>query len=306
MNMSDQTESIGVLARLSDELANAVETAGKSVVRIEARRRQSASGIVWSVDGLIVTADHVIERDDDLVVGLPDGRSLPARIVGRDPGTDLAVLRVDASGLVPIVASESPRVGNFAIAVARPGETPSVSLGVISALGGAARTARGGQLDGFIRTDAILYPGFSGGALIDVAGHAFGLTTSHFGQGSGFAIQFNAVKRVVEALIAGGSVKRAFLGITSQPAALPAGLRERSGTQQETGLLVLGVEPGGPADSAGIILGDILIGIGGDTVRDTDDLRNALRPDRIGQLISVRVIRGGEPRDVPVTVGERA
>src|SRR5438093_5434027 len=294
----------GLLAQLSDELATAVETAGRSIVRVNGRRRQAASGLVWAADGLIVTADHVIEREEDLSVGLPDGKEVKATIVGRDPGTDLAVLRAESSGLTPIAQAEGVKVGGIVLAVARPSDSVSATLGVVSAVGGQVRTMRGGQLDGFIRTDAVLYPGYSGGALIDTAGRAVGLSTSHFGQGAGFAIRIGTVQRVAEALRTGGRVKRGYLGVSSQPVALPAAIRQQLGLEQESGLLLVGVEPGGPAEQGGLLIGDLLIALAGDPIRDTDDLQRALGSDRVGQAISARVVRGGQATDLSLTVGE--
>jgi S1-C subfamily serine protease len=295
----------GLLAQLSDELAAAVETAGRSIVRVNGRRRQAASGLVWAADGLIVTADHVIERDEELTVGLPDGREVKATIVGRDPGTDLAVIKAEASGLTPITPADGVKVGSIVLAVARPGESTSATLGVVSAVGGQVRTMRGGQLDGFIRTDAILYPGYSGGALIDTNGAAVGLSTSHFGQGAGFAIRIGTVQRVAEALRTGGRVKRGYLGVSSQPVALPAAIKQQLSLEQESALLLVGVEPGGPAEQGGLLIGDLLIALGGDPIRDTDDLQRALGSDRVGQSVPARVVRGGQATDLSLTIGER-
>jgi serine protease DegQ len=297
----------GLLGQLSDELANAVEAAGKSIVRVNARRRHPASGLVWKADGAILTADHVVEREDDITIGLADGSEAAAEIVGRDPTTDLAVLRLKggAGGLEPIQPAENFKVGSLVLAVGRPGSSPSASLGVIASIGQSARTSRGGQLDGFVRTDAVLLPGFSGGALIDVAGRAVGLSTSHFGQGSGFAIRMGTVQRVAEQLLQGGRVKRGYLGVSSQPVPLSQPLREKLGVEQETALLLHGVEPNGPADKGGLIMGDILVALAGDPIKDTDDLQWALRSERVGQAVQARVLRGGEARDVSVTIGER-
>jgi S1-C subfamily serine protease len=296
---------MALLSQLSDELAAAVDKAGRSVVRVNGRPRQSASGVVWSADGVIVTADHVIEKEDELTVGLPDGNEVSAQIVGRDPGTDLAVLRADAKGLEAATQANGAKVGALILAVARPGQSVQATLGVVSALGGQTRTWRGGQLDGFIRTDAVLYPGFSGGALIDSSGSTIGLSTSHFGQGAGFAIPLSTVKRIADQLLKGGRIKRGYLGVTSQPVQLPAAIRERGKIEQETGLLLLGVEPGGPAEQAGVIIGDVLVGLGGDPLRDTDDLQRALAGDRVGQGVALKLVRGGDVRDVNVTIGER-
>ena len=297
-------EAGGVLAAFSDKLAEAVERAGGSVVRVEARRRQPASGVVWGPDGLVLTADHVLEREEDLALGLPDGRTVGAAIVGRDPGTDLALLRAEDKGLSPIEHGPAPKVGHLALIVARPGSL-ATSIGVVSALGGPARTWRGGQLEGFIRTDATFYPGFSGGPLVDTAGRIVGLATSHFGHGAGLAIPLETATRVGSALLSHGRVRRGFLGLGSQPVALPEALRSRLGLEQESGLLVVGVEAGGPAERAGLMIGDVLVSLGGQPIRHTDDLRGRLGPERVGQVTPARVIRGGELRDLTVTVGER-
>jgi S1-C subfamily serine protease len=307
--MSDEVGgSGGALAAFSEELADAVARAGDSVVRVEARRRQSASGAVWGADGLVLTADHVLERDEDLAVGLPDGQSVAAKVVGRDPGTDLALLRVEAAGLPTIEQGPVPRLGHLALIVARPGESLATSIGVVSAIGGPARTRRGGQLEGFIRTDATYYPGFSGGPLVDTVGRMIGLATSQFGGGgggAGLAISLETVRRVAESLLSHGRVRRGFLGIGSQPVSIPGPLREQLGLSQETGLLVVGVEPGGPAEQGGVLIGDLLVGLGGSPVKDTNDLRDQLGAERVGQPTALRVIRGGEPRELTVTVGER-
>jgi S1-C subfamily serine protease len=293
------------LMSFSDALADAVASASNSVARIEARPRQPASGIVWQADGLILTADHVLERDEDVQVGLPDGRSVSATIVGRDPGTDLALLRAEATNLTPIERAPEARTGQVVLIVARPGSAPAASLGIINLVGGPVRTGRGGQLERFIRTDASFLPGFSGGPLIDAAGRLLGLATSHFGRGGGLAIPVETLDRVSTALLAHGRIRRGFLGLGSQSVALPSALRERHGLSQESGLLVVGVEPGGPAEKAGLLLGDLLIKLANDPIRDTGDLRAALGSDRVGQTVLLRVLRGGEPVDLTVTIGER-
>lgn len=305
--MSEETSGAGVLAQFSDGLAAAVERAGGSVVRVEARRRQPASGVVWGEGGLILTADHVLERDEDVRVGLADGNGARATVLGRDHGTDVALLRVEGASLRPIEQGPEPRVGHLALIVARPGEGPATSIGVVSAIGGPARTRRGGRLEGFIRTDATYYPGFSGGPLVDTSGRMIGLATSHFGggAGAGLAISLATVRRVAESLRSHGRVRRGFLGIGSQPVAIPDPLRQKLGLEQETGLLVVGVESGGPAEQGGILIGDLLVALGGRPVRDTADLQDQLGPDLVGQATPVRVIRGGESRELTIAIGER-
>lgn len=306
--MSTDSSGASSLAAFSDALADAVARAGQSVVRVDGRHRQSASGIVWSAGGLIVTADHVVERDDDLGIGLPDGRTVRARLVGRDPSSDLALLQADASALTPLARSDEARVGSLALLVARPGPDIMASLGVVSAVSGPIRTRRGGRLEGLITTDSTFYPGFSGAPLIVGGGAAVGLATSHFrgGRGSGVVIPNATLERSVAALSAHGRVRTGYVGIGSQPVQLPAGLRERAGLgAQETGLLVVTVESCGPADQAGLVIGDVIVKFAGEAVRDPGELRDLLGPERVGQQTTLRLLRGGEPRDLTITVAER-
>jgi len=309
--MSEQSTD-SALTAFSDALADAVEQAGQSIVRVDGRQRQSASGIIWSADGLIVTADHVVERDDDLGIGLADGRTVRAKLVGRDPSNDLALLKAEATGLTPIARGGAPRIGSLALIVARPGADLMASLGTVSAVSGPIRTRRGGRLDGLIATDATFYPGFSGAPLIvasGVGGAAIGIATSQFrgGRGSGVIIPVASVERTVAALSAHGRVRRGFVGVGSQPVQLPEALRQKLGlTDQETGLLVVTVEAGGPAEQAGLLLGDIILAFGGEAVRDPGELRDLLGSDQVGQQATLRIVRGGEPRDLTLTVGERA
>jgi S1-C subfamily serine protease len=298
----------GVLARFSDDLASAVETAGQLVVAVKARRRVPGSGVLWSPTGTIITADHVLERDEDVRVVLADGRELPATLVGRDPSTDLAVLRVAAEGLPTSAATDDDavRVGHFVLALGRSGPGPaSASVGIVSAVGGPWRSRRGATVEGYLRTDLTLYPGFSGGPLVDGRGRVIGINTSLLGRGQSMALPLATVRRVAEALLAQGRIRRGFLGISTQPVALPEALSGKLGLSQETGLLVLAAEPNGPADKAGLLLGDILVGFAGAALRDTDDLLAQLDGARIGTTQEARVVRGGELRTVPVAVGER-
>lgn len=307
--MDERTSGPSTLAALSDALADAVERAGPSVVRVEARHRQAASGFAWDADGLIVTADHVIEREEDILVGLPDGRSARARLVGRDPGSDLALLRADAAGLAPIARGGLPRVGSLGLIVARPGFDLMASLGTVSAVSGPVRTRRGGRLDSLIGTDATFYPGFSGAPLVGPDGAALGLATSRFagGRGAGVVVPLATVERIATALSTHGRVRRGFLGLGSQPVELPEALRERAGLgEQRSGLLVVNVEAGAPADRAGVLVGDILVALGGVPLRDTGELRDVLAGQQAGAAATLRLIRGGEPRELTVTIGERA
>ena len=302
--MSNETS---VLSQVSDGLAAAVEKAAASTVLVNGRRRIPASGIVWSADGVIVTADHVIERDEVEVV-LPDGKKLTATIAGRDPGSDVALLKVAATGLTAAVRAPagSARIGSLVLAVGRPtNEGPMASLGVIGAVGGPWRTFRGTEVEGYLRTDTTFYPGFSGGPLVDAEGRVVGMNSSRLGRGAGLTIPVAAVERIAADLLAGGKVRRAYLGISSQVAKLPASLAALAGGR-ETGLLVISVEAGSPADAGGVLMGDILVEFGGEAVSDTDTLQAQLGPSRIGQATTASVLRGGELKTLTVTVGERA
>ena len=293
------------LARVSEELAATVEAAGVGVVRIDGRRRLGATGIVWSEDGLVVTANHVLESDDDIKVGLPDGGEAAATLVGRDPTTDVAVLRADAAGLAPLEWSGpgDARVGNLVVAVGRPGKTVQATLGIVSALGAGWRTRAGGHIDTYLQTDVVMYPGFSGGPLVDSLGKALGLNTSALLRGVTVSIPAPTVRQVVELLVQHGRISRGYLGIGAQIARLPDALAKE--LDQETGLLLVSVEEGSPAQRAGLVLGDTVIAIDGGPVRQQDDLLAALGADAVGKTLPVKIVRGGEKRELSLTVGER-
>ncbi|MEO6396847.1 MAG: trypsin-like peptidase domain-containing protein [Tepidiformaceae bacterium] len=304
--MADTTSN--TLTGLSEAFADAVERAGISTVLVNARRRIPASGIIWTSDGAILTSDHVIEREEEITVTFADGRELPAAIVGRDPGSDLAVLKVAGEGFSAAerVAEGSARVGNLVLALGRPtaGSPMMASLGVISAIGGAWRTFRGTEVEGYIRSDTTFYPGFSGGPLIDAAGRVIGINSSRLGRGVGLTIPVAAAALVADDLLKSGHVRRPYLGISSQGAKLPPALAARLDGQDE-GLLIVTVETDSPADKAGIGIGDILVKFAGSPVTTTESLQSLLGSNRVGTATPVTVLRGGEPRDFTVTVGER-
>jgi S1-C subfamily serine protease len=261
-----------------------------------------ATGIVWA-DGIIVTADHVIERDEDITVTAADGKSVGATIAGRDPGSDLAVLRAQ-TGLQPAPRSQDAKVGHLVLAVGRPGDSGlTAAMGVISAIGGPWQSGRGATVEGYIRADVTMYPGFSGGPLIDAAGNVLGINTSGISRIGGVTIPVAAAEKVIQPLMAHGRLKRGFLGLTSQVVPLSKSIAEAAG--QETGLLVARVASGTPAEQGGVLIGDIVIGLGGQPVQDTDALQRLLSPDRVGQPAPLRIVRGGELRELTVTIGER-
>jgi S1-C subfamily serine protease len=305
--MSTTLSSSSLLASVSDELAGAVERAGAGVVTVDARRRHPASGIVWTGDGLIATANHVVERDEEIGIGLPDGRTVTATLVGRDPGSDLALLRIDASDLAPLDRSTvEPRVGHLTLAIGRPGPSgPMASLGVISAVGGPLRFRGGGSLERFIRADVAMLPGFSGGPLVDSVGSLIGLNSSTLGNAGQLTVPAASIDATVATLLQHGRVRRGYLGVGAQGVRLPEALTRALENGQEQGLLIVSVETGGPADAAGLMLGDVILAIDGETVSQVEQLQERLTGDRVGKNVPIRIARGGEPREIGVTVGER-
>ena len=293
------------LGALSDGLAEAVEKVGPSIVKVYGRRRRSASGVVYA-DGLVLTASHSVERDEDLSVGLADGAKHEARLLGRDPSTDLAVLGVEGLGTGSATAAGGElRVGQISLAVGRParGEGIRASFGIVSAAGGPLRTGRGARLEKYVQTDATPFLGLSGGALIDARGDVLGILTTAFGKGAMFAVPSDLAWRVAGALAERGSTRRGYLGVLSQPVRLPEA--QRVGLTQGGGLLIVGIEDGSPASRAGLLIGDIVATLDGQPVEDTDDLLTLLAGERVGDEVPVRLVRGGELTTVRLTVGER-
>ena len=294
----------GVLSGLSEDLAAVVAQVEPAVVQVEGRRRMAASGIVWSADGVIVTAHHVLESDEEKRVGLPDGRSIAASVVGRDPQTDLAVLRADTGGLAAPSWRDAAglHVGHIVLALGRPGKTVRATLGVVSALGGAWISPAGGKIEPYLQTDVLMYPGFSGGPLVNASGDVLGLNTSAILRGISITVPTLTVRSVVDTILAHGRVQRGYLGVGTQPVRLPAATAQKQG--QETAVLLVSVASGSPADKAGLLLGDTVLALGGEQVRTLDDLRTRLSATAVGAKTQVKVLRGGEVRDIGVTIGE--
>lgn len=306
--MSEKTSGTDLLKALSDGMADAVAAAAKSTVMVSARRRFPASGVLWpGAAGVVVTSDHVIEREEDIVVGMPDGTSASAKLAGRDSGSDLAVLRIEAVGVQATLADGAARVGEIVLAVGRPeGSGVTVSNGVVSMVGGSWRTGSGNTIEGFLRSDTTFYPGFSGGPLIDVEGHVVGINSSRLGRGAGLTIPSAAVTTIVEALLQGGRLKRGYLGIVTQPVRVPEALKASVPEAGESGLMVMSVEPGSPADNGGLVVGDMIVSFAGQTIADPGDLQSRLGSDQVGKTVNAILLRGGERREVAVTIGERA
>ena len=297
---------MSALTDFSNGLSAAVEKAGSATLLVDGRRRYPASGIAYAAD-LVLTADHVITREDNISVAGTDGKSMTATIAGRDPGSDLALLRLSDKNLTPAKTADAlPKVGALVLAVGRPNTAGlQASWGIVTAIGGPARTGRGGLLEEYIQTETVSYPGFSGGPLINTEGEVLGLNTSGLTHGSAVTIPVKSAWRIAEALAKHGSVKRGYLGVRTQTVSLPDASQKSLGRDQSQGLLVMWLEEGGPAEKAGVLVGDILAGVGGKAVADPDDLFAALSGDTVGQSVPVEVLRGGKPERINVMVAER-
>lgn len=297
------------LQAYSDELAAVVAQVTRSVVRVEARQRIAGTGIVWTREGAIVTADHVVEREENIRVVF-DGTTFQAELAGRDPTTDLAVLKIQGANLMPaqIADAKSLKQGNLVFAVGRPwGEEAIVSGGIVSALGKFGRSNGWGSQfkEGLIHSDVTLYPGFSGGPLADASGRIVGMNSSVLGRDLALAIPSETVARIAEQLLTDGRIKRGYLGVGVQKIPLQQSLAQKLGLAQETGLMILQVEAGTNAEKAGLLPGDILIGLNGSTIARVRELNRWLASESGGRDVQARVIRGGEIKELPITVGVR-
>jgi S1-C subfamily serine protease len=295
------TAALLPLQALSDQLADLVEQASAFVVSVDGRHGRAASGFALAPD-LVVTADHVLEREDHIRIRIGD-RRLDAEIAGRDPGTDVAVLRVNGLGGSAPPRSDSVRPGQLVIAVSRTptAATPAAGLGVIAAIGGPVRTGRGVQLRQVFRTNASTYPGASGGAIVDASGRVIGMSTSGLLRGLPVVIPSQQLWEIATPLSTGTTVKRAYLGVGVQPTRFP-----RTGPDGvEGGLLVSALTPDGAADKGGLLVGDVIVAIDGARLRHADDLQDRLAALEAGRTVTLGLIRGGAARDLTVATGSR-
>jgi S1-C subfamily serine protease len=284
----------------SDALADAVERVSASVVRVETGRRRPASGLVWSTDGLIVTTLHGLEREESLEVSLESGETHPAALVGVDPSSDIALLRVEAVSLpVPERApADSVRRGQLVLALSRPGRTVRSNLGVISALAEHWRAPGGGRIERYIQSDVSVEPGFSGGPLLAASGRVIGINSAGLLRGAALTLANSTIERVVGALLTHGQIQRGYLGVSSTAARLPQALAEKTG--QPAALVVIGLAPNGPAEVAGLLLGDVLLSLGGERLESIADLQAALE-ERAGRAVPLCLLRAGAPLELSVT-----
>jgi serine protease Do len=294
------------LVNLSNELAAAVEHAAASIVAVHGRRGIGSSGIAWR-DNLIVTSSEGIRMEEGIKLLLPDGRTAAARLRGRDSGTDLVLLETDSGGLRPLQFADDAalKVGQLTLAVGRTNNTgPIASFGIISGVSEEWKSWRGGKLDPFVRLDISVYPTLSGGAAVDVGGNLIGLISTGLSRSSVFAVTGATINRVAAKLLEQGYVSRGFLGVALQPVALPAAMKEK--LQQDTGIMLLGIEPEGPAAVSGLILGDVLVAAGGHSLAGPEALADLLERTPVGQNVRFQVLRAGVVQDLDVRIGERS
>ncbi len=285
-------------ALLSDGVANVVESISPSLVRVDAGHRFGGTGTAWSED-LVVTASHVVERDENIELGLHDGSAVKASVVGRDETTNLALLRAEGAKLTPAKfrSLEGLRVGQFVVAAARPGKTVRASFGIVSVLGADFETRPGARIDHWLETDADISAGWSGGLLVDLEGRALGLNHRALVRHAHLTIPHATLERVVTELAAHGKVRRGYLGVGVHRVALPENVVSSLGRKQEAGVLVHAVEPKSHADTAGILIGDVILAIDGKTVESPWALASALR-DKVDVEIAIELVRAGKVETV--------
>jgi S1-C subfamily serine protease len=293
------------LSILSGHITGLVDRTAARVVAVHGRKWVRSSGILWR-PGVIVTADETLERDEDLAVMLPDGRSVGAALIGRDPSTDLAVLRVEegGSGLAEIEGAAPVRTGAVAIAVGRREEGPVASLGLVGFAGAAWRSRRGGRIDQRIELDLRLDPRAEGGAVVDASGGLIGMAV--FGpRRRVLVIPAPTLERGVEQLLAHGRVARGYLGAGLQPIRLDPDLMQTIGRPHDRAAIVVSIDPQGPAKAAGLLIGDVITAWAGDPIRGVRDVMARLGPDSVGQTVELALVRAGAAASVSVTIGER-
>jgi S1-C subfamily serine protease len=295
-----------VLEALSNEFAEAAETVGGSVVAIYGRRWMPSSGIQWR-KGVIVTANHTIRREEDIAVSYAGGKSSKATLAGRDPSTDLAILKASEDPGIPVPQfAEQVKLGHFVLALGRSrGANLVASAGIIGGLSGEWQPRRGGRLDQHIRLDLELYPGFSGGPLVNAQGKVVGMNTRGLARGRGVTIPVATVNRVLDELLEKGHIARPYLGLAMQPVAIPESFRAKVSTSTSSALLVVHVESAGPAEKAGIQLGDLLVEFQNKPVEDTGDIQELLSSAKVGDTANATVLRGGAPIKVSIKLEDR-
>lgn len=305
--MPQESSVSNVWRAISEDFANAINRASASIVAVHARRRIPSSGVHWRA-GIIVTADHTVERDEEITVTLPDGRNVPATLAGRDSSTDIAILRIDAGNLPVAEKTDAAtlKTGNLILAAGRTTEgAVRASSALVGVTGPALRTWQGGQLDLTVRLDRRLHPNLSGGPALDDQGRAYGINTSGLSRLASLVIPASTVDRVSAELEKKGHIGRAYLGVGMQPVRLSAKLQESLKISNEIGVMIASVEPDGPAEKAGAMLGDVLVALDGKALSGLRSVQAFLIGARIGKTVKASIIRGGALIEIVITIGER-
>jgi S1-C subfamily serine protease len=291
---------------ISDALAEATQKASTQVVAVHTEARGSSSGVVWR-PGVIVTAEHALRRDEEIQVTLPDGKVAAAKLIGRDPSTDVAVLACEeVRSAAALGNSDSLKPGNIALVVGRTRASgPVAALAFVSLVAKERRMWGGGSLSPYVRLDVALQRTGVGGAVVDAGGKVVGLATPKFSPGGALALPVSVVNRVVDALLDKGRISRGYLGVGLQPIRLPENLRQVLNRKEKTATIVLEVQPEGPAYKAGVVIGDILIGLNGAAVQRLEDVQAHLHGEEIGKTVKAEFLRGGERREAGIVIAER-
>lgn len=307
--MSQQPSSVSsIWPALSEEAASAVEKSGSAVVAVHGRRRIPSSGLHVR-PGIIVTADHALQRDEEITITIAGGQSASATLAGRDPGTDLAILKIsDATSLPVAQAGQAAELkpGHFVLGVGRTSEGAlRAGLAMVAVAGPAWRTWTGGLIDETLRLDRNLHPSFSGGPVIDHSGQVIGIATSVFSRFASVVVPVSTIERVSAELEKKGHIGRGYLGVGMQSVRLPRNIRESLKLAAETGVLIVSVEPDSPSEKAGIMLGDVLVAIDGNPLRDIRGVQAFLASAQIGKSVKASLVRAGSLQEVAITLGER-
>ena len=297
-------ESTNVLVDLSARLSGAVDRAGEHIVAIHARRRIPSSGIVWR-DGVIVSASHTVRHDGEVRITLPSGKQAEANVVGRDPATDLAVLRAAGVTAAQFAEPDESKVGSLVLAVGRPGRNVTASFGIVSAAIDGWRSGSGARIERVLRLDLSVYDGFSGGPLVAPSGQVIGINNSALARGGAAALPASVVDGVVDELLSRGHIRRPFIGIGVHPVALGPAIVKRHGLRTEAALVVVSVAEGEAAEAAGVLIGDVLVGVAGEPVSRPADLLDVLASVADGGAIELTVLRGGAKESVTIVPRDR-
>ncbi|MDT7815687.1 MAG: hypothetical protein QOJ42_5603 [Acidobacteriaceae bacterium] len=304
--METAVPNTGVWSGLSKSITETIEAVQDSIVTVHGGGRSTSSGVVWR-PGVVVTVRQGLRRSDSLQVA-HRGEPFAATLAGTDPGTDLAVLRIDPGATKPATTSNAPsvRVGELVLAVGRSslGDI-SASSGIVARLGSAWRTWRGGQMDRLIRPDLQLYVGQSGSALVNEGRQVLGINSSALARSAVITVPAATIDRVVDAILERGHVPRPFLGAAMQAVPVPEAQRAHFGEGVDEALLVLHVEPNAPAASGGILVGDLLLSVDGHAVHNVHEVQHRLSSLKVGDPVVIGVVRGGVKMDLKVVLADR-